>query len=219
VFALGRSLPTTAQVARQQAVFLARSLVGYLRQNRPLAEFHFRDMGSLVSLADYAAYGTLGASSPTQRRAAAPGPAQRARTIRVTISGNLIVGRQSRTTRKSTRKGNHKSIRRKNSRKNTRRAHTAAIATSSASCKWKQRLGSRSLGEGQADVRSSASYARSDGARVSWARLYFSCSTFGAEFQYQPRILLDKTWPSYAVWEAAIKREPKVWTSLFGSRL
>ena len=56
----GRSLPTTAQVARQQAVFLARSLVGYLRQNRPLAEFHFRDMGSLVSLADYAAYGTLG---------------------------------------------------------------------------------------------------------------------------------------------------------------
>ena len=56
----GRSLPTTAQVARQQAVFLARSLVGYLRQNSPLAEFHFRDMGSLVSLADYAAYGTLG---------------------------------------------------------------------------------------------------------------------------------------------------------------
>jgi NADH dehydrogenase len=47
-------------VARQQAVFLARSLVGYLRQNRSLAEFHFRDMGSLVSLADYAAYGTLG---------------------------------------------------------------------------------------------------------------------------------------------------------------
>jgi NADH:ubiquinone reductase (H+-translocating) len=56
----GRSLPTTAQVARQQAVFLARSLIGYLSQNRPLAEFHFRDMGSLVSLADYAAYGTLG---------------------------------------------------------------------------------------------------------------------------------------------------------------
>jgi hypothetical protein len=49
-------------------------------------------------------------------------------------------------------------------------------------------------------------------------QLYFSSSTFGAEFQYQPRILLDKTWPSYAVWEAAIKREPKVWTSLFGSR-
>jgi NADH dehydrogenase len=56
----GKSLPTTAQVARQQAVFLARSLARHLKQNRPLAEFHFRDMGSLISLADYAAYGTLG---------------------------------------------------------------------------------------------------------------------------------------------------------------
>jgi len=56
----GKPLPTTAQVARQQAVFLARSLARHLGQNRPLAEFHFRDMGSLVSLADYAAYGTLG---------------------------------------------------------------------------------------------------------------------------------------------------------------
>jgi len=54
-----KSLPTTAQVARQQAVFLARSLVGYLRQTVRLP-FHSRDMGSLVSLADYAAYGTLG---------------------------------------------------------------------------------------------------------------------------------------------------------------
>jgi len=56
----GKPLPTTAQVARQEAVFLARSLARHLRRNRPLAEFHFRDMGSLVSLADYAAYGTLG---------------------------------------------------------------------------------------------------------------------------------------------------------------
>jgi NADH:ubiquinone reductase (H+-translocating) len=56
----GRPLPTTAQVARQQAVFLARSLAGHLKQHKPLAEFHFRDMGSLVSLGDYAAYGTLG---------------------------------------------------------------------------------------------------------------------------------------------------------------
>ena len=56
----GKPLPTTAQVARQQAVFLAHSLGRHLRQNRPLAEFRFRDMGSLVSLADYAAYGTLG---------------------------------------------------------------------------------------------------------------------------------------------------------------
>jgi NADH:ubiquinone reductase (H+-translocating) len=56
----GKPLPTTAQVARQQAVFLARSLAGHLKQNKPLAEFRFRDMGSLVSLGDYAAYGTLG---------------------------------------------------------------------------------------------------------------------------------------------------------------
>src|SRR6516165_10998752 len=56
----GKPLPTTAQVARQQAVFLARSLGGHLKHHKPLAEFHFRDMGSLVSLGDYAAYGTLG---------------------------------------------------------------------------------------------------------------------------------------------------------------
>lgn len=56
----GKPLPTTAQVARQQAVFLARSLADHLTRNEPLAEFHFRDMGSLVSLGDYAAYGTLG---------------------------------------------------------------------------------------------------------------------------------------------------------------
>jgi NADH dehydrogenase len=46
--------------APMAAVFLARSLARHLTQNCPLAEFHFRDMGSLVSLADYAAYGTLG---------------------------------------------------------------------------------------------------------------------------------------------------------------
>jgi NADH:ubiquinone reductase (H+-translocating) len=56
----GKPLPTTAQVARQQAVFLARSLTGHLKQHKPLAEFRFRDMGSLVSLGEYAAYGTLG---------------------------------------------------------------------------------------------------------------------------------------------------------------
>jgi hypothetical protein len=46
-------------------------------------------------------------------------------------------------------------------------------------------------------------------------QLYFSSSTFGAEFQYQPRIRLDETWPSHPVWEAAIKQEPKTWKSLF----
>ena len=56
----GRSLPTTAQVARQQGLFLARSLAGHLNGNQPLGEFKFKDMGSLVALGDYAAYGSLG---------------------------------------------------------------------------------------------------------------------------------------------------------------
>ena len=56
----GRPLPTTAQVARQQALFLARSLGRLLRWNRPLRHFAFHNRGSLVSLGDYAAYGTLG---------------------------------------------------------------------------------------------------------------------------------------------------------------
>jgi NADH dehydrogenase len=47
-------------VARQQAVFLARSFANHLKRNRPLTEFRFRDMGSLVSLGEYTAYGTLG---------------------------------------------------------------------------------------------------------------------------------------------------------------
>jgi hypothetical protein len=46
-------------------------------------------------------------------------------------------------------------------------------------------------------------------------QLYFSSSSFGAEFQYQPRIRLDQKWPSYRVWEAAIKQEPRTWKSLF----
>ena len=56
----GKPLPTTAQVARQQAQFLARSLRRHLRWGRPLRPFAFRNRGSLVSLGDYAAYGTLG---------------------------------------------------------------------------------------------------------------------------------------------------------------
>jgi NADH dehydrogenase len=56
----GKPLPTTAQVARQQAVFLARCLADQLIQNKPLREFSFRDMGSLIALGDYAAYGSLG---------------------------------------------------------------------------------------------------------------------------------------------------------------
>ena len=56
----GKPLPATAQVARQQAVFLARSLAARARRGRALGEFAFHDMGSVVSLGDYAAYGTLG---------------------------------------------------------------------------------------------------------------------------------------------------------------
>jgi NADH dehydrogenase len=56
----GKPLPTTAQVARQQAIFLASSLSDHLTKNKPLSEFRFRDMGSLVALGDYAAYGSLG---------------------------------------------------------------------------------------------------------------------------------------------------------------
>ena len=55
----GRPLPTTAQVARQQG--FARSLARHLTRNQPLDTFSFRDMGSLVALGDYAAYGSLGA--------------------------------------------------------------------------------------------------------------------------------------------------------------
>jgi NADH:quinone reductase (non-electrogenic) len=56
----GKPFPTTAQVARQQALFLARSLAGHLAGNKPLGVFRFHDRGSLVALGDYAAYGSLG---------------------------------------------------------------------------------------------------------------------------------------------------------------
>jgi NADH:ubiquinone reductase (H+-translocating) len=56
----GRSLPSTAQVARQQALFLAKSLANHIRSGTSLGHFKYRDMGSLVSLGEYAAYGTLG---------------------------------------------------------------------------------------------------------------------------------------------------------------
>jgi NADH:ubiquinone reductase (H+-translocating) len=52
-------LPATAQVATQQAEYLARHLPRWL-EGKPLPEFVFRDFGSLVSLSDYNAFGTLG---------------------------------------------------------------------------------------------------------------------------------------------------------------
>ena len=54
-----RPLPPTAQVAHQQAKYLIRSLPRAL-QDKPVGEFAYRDLGALVSLADYDAFGSLG---------------------------------------------------------------------------------------------------------------------------------------------------------------
>ncbi|WP_429499364.1 NAD(P)/FAD-dependent oxidoreductase [Robbsia andropogonis] len=54
-----RPLAPTAQVATQQAKFLAQHLPDWL-DGRPLPNFVFRDLGSLVSLSEYNAFGTLG---------------------------------------------------------------------------------------------------------------------------------------------------------------
>ena len=54
-----RPLPSTAQVANQQAMHLAKHLPNWL-QGKPLPPFRFQDLGSLVSLSDYNAFGTLG---------------------------------------------------------------------------------------------------------------------------------------------------------------
>ncbi|EPB9494533.1 TPA: NAD(P)/FAD-dependent oxidoreductase [Pseudomonas aeruginosa] len=70
VFALGdcasltpagasRPLPPTAQVARQQAMHLARHVPGWL-EDQSIPAFVVRDLGSLVSLSRYNAFGTLG---------------------------------------------------------------------------------------------------------------------------------------------------------------
>jgi NADH dehydrogenase len=56
----GRPLPSTAQVANQQALHLIRYLPAWLLQGKPVPPFHFRDLGALVSLSDYNAFGTLG---------------------------------------------------------------------------------------------------------------------------------------------------------------
>ncbi len=55
----GRPLPPTAQVAHQQAKYLIRALPQVL-QGRPVPDFAFRDLGALVSLGDYDAFGSLG---------------------------------------------------------------------------------------------------------------------------------------------------------------
>jgi NADH dehydrogenase len=74
VFALGdcstltlpdqsRPLPASAQVAVQQATHLAKHLPGWL-QGRAIPAFRYRDLGSLVSLGRYGAYGSVGKASP-----------------------------------------------------------------------------------------------------------------------------------------------------------
>jgi NADH dehydrogenase len=55
-----RQLPSTAQVANQQALHLIRHLPAWLREGKPVPPFRFRDLGALVSLSDYNAFGTLG---------------------------------------------------------------------------------------------------------------------------------------------------------------
>lgn len=55
-----RPLPPTAQVAHQQAQHLLRHLPGSIQRGKPIPDFTYHDFGSLVSLANYDAYGTLG---------------------------------------------------------------------------------------------------------------------------------------------------------------
>ena len=55
-----RPLPSTAQVANQQALHLSRHLPAWLRDGTPIPPFRFRDFGALVALGDYNAFGTLG---------------------------------------------------------------------------------------------------------------------------------------------------------------
>ena len=55
-----RPLPSTAQVANQQAMHLIRHVPAWLHDGRPIPPFRFRDFGSLVAISDYNAFGTLG---------------------------------------------------------------------------------------------------------------------------------------------------------------
>ena len=54
----GGTLPPRAQVAHQQALFLARVLAAF-PENRDLPRFRYRDYGSLVSLGPMSAVGAL----------------------------------------------------------------------------------------------------------------------------------------------------------------
>lgn len=69
LFALGdcslmerEPLPPTAQVARQQALYLGRHLPSLLRGEKPPKPFNFKDSGALVSVGRYASFGVFGAT-------------------------------------------------------------------------------------------------------------------------------------------------------------
>lgn len=55
-----RPLPSTAQVAHQQARHLIKHLPDSIAQGKPIPDFRYRDLGALVSLGEYDAYGSLG---------------------------------------------------------------------------------------------------------------------------------------------------------------
>lgn len=55
-----RPLPPTAQVAHQQAQHLIRHLPAVISRGKRPPDFNYRDFGSLVSLAEYDAFGSLG---------------------------------------------------------------------------------------------------------------------------------------------------------------
>lgn len=56
----GSALPPTAQVAHQQADHFVRNIEAILDDSREPPGFPHRDLGSLVSLGNYGAYGSLG---------------------------------------------------------------------------------------------------------------------------------------------------------------
>jgi NADH dehydrogenase len=58
-----RPLPSTAQVANQQAIHRVRHLPSWLREDRPVPPFRVQDLGARVSLSDYNAFATLGVSA------------------------------------------------------------------------------------------------------------------------------------------------------------
>jgi NADH dehydrogenase len=57
---MDRALPSSAQVAGQQALHLIRCLPAWLQEGQPVPPFRFRDFGALVALGKYNAFGWLG---------------------------------------------------------------------------------------------------------------------------------------------------------------